>query len=255
MPGPSTRWPAASSSWPSASRPGSSNTCRPRRRSTAPSSRSARAPAPTTPKARRNRCRAPSRRTARRSSASSASSSARSSKSRRRTRPPTSTAAGPIVWPAAAKTSSWRRGRSASIASTSVSLLIPGSTSRSRAARGPTSARWPAISANGSAPAATCRTCAGLESASSTVADAVQCETPSPLTLRPLAEGLADSPRLVLDEIDLGRLANGQRIPSDDESLDGVDVAVLDRAGALRAVVRRESAQLRPIKVIAGPNR
>ena len=56
---------------------------------------------------------------------------------------------------------------------------------------------------------------------------------------------------LVLDETDLLRLANGQRLPSAEESLDGYDIAVLDGKGALRAVVRRESGQLRPIKVMA----
>jgi tRNA pseudouridine55 synthase len=83
-------------------------------------------------------------------------------------------------------------------------------------------------------------------------AGAISLDAPTtPLPLRPLADALAGSPRLVLDEADLLRLANGQRLPSDDEALDGCDIAVLDSAGALRAVVRRESGQLRPIKVIA----
>ena len=69
--------------------------------------------------------------------------------------------------------------------------------------------------------------------------------------LRPLADALADSPRLVLDEADLRRLANGQLVPTGADLPDDVDIAVLDAAGALRAVVRRESGNLRPIKVMA----
>ena len=88
------------------------------------------------------------------------------------------------------------------------------------------------------------------------VADAVSLEAlPTPLPLRPLAEALADVPKVVLEETELVRLANGQLVPSEDESLEGVDIAVLDRTGLLRAVVRRESGQLRPIKVIAGRDR
>jgi tRNA pseudouridine55 synthase len=78
---------------------------------------------------------------------------------------------------------------------------------------------------------------------------------PTPFPFRPLADALADSPKLVLEETDLARLANGQRLLSADDALDGFDIAVLDARGALRAIVRRESGQLRPIKVMALPPR
>jgi tRNA pseudouridine55 synthase len=88
-----------------------------------------------------------------------------------------------------------------------------------------------------------------------TEADAIALDAPpTPLPFRPLADAIGDWPRLVLDDADLRRLANGQRLPAGDAPED-VDIAVLDAAGALRAIVRRDSGQLRPIKVIASHER
>jgi tRNA pseudouridine55 synthase len=92
------------------------------------------------------------------------------------------------------------------------------------------------------------RTCIGIFAE----ADAIPLDAPPPYPLRPLADALADAPRLTLDEPALVRFANGQTLPTPEGFAADVEIAVVDAAGNLRAVARVEPVGLRPVKVIRG---